>query len=156
VARYDWDYYRQKYVAGDATLDDLSRLPGAPALGTLKTHSTRDDWPAQRRAYRDQLTTRTRELASTSEAEVAARHVKVAKALQHKALERLQTLNPSELAPRDLLAFIKEAADIERKALGLDVQKVQHSGAIEVEGAAHELAERIARLTRGLDGRPST
>ena len=156
MARYDWDYYRQKYVAGDATLDDLSRLPNAPAIGTLKTHSTRDDWPAQRRAYRDQLTTRTRELASTSEAEVAARHVKLAKALQHKGLERLQTLKPDELSPRDLLLFIKEAADIERKALGLDVQNIRHSGAIDVEGAAHELAERIARLKRGTEERQDT
>ena len=156
MARYDWDYYRQKYVAGDATLEDLAGLPNGPALTTLKTHSGREDWPAQRRAYRDQLTTRTRELASTSEAEVAARHVKVARALQHKALERLQSLNPSELAPRDLLAFLKEATDIERKALGLDVQNVRHSGEIDVKGAAHELAERIARLARGTDERPGT
>jgi hypothetical protein len=156
VRRYDWEYLRHKYVAGDATLEDLAAPGDAPALDTLKKRSARDGWADQRAAYRHQTSTRTRELASTSEAEVAARHVKVAKALQHKALERLQTLKPEELAPRDLLAFIKEAADIERKALGLDVQKVEHSGSVNVEGAAHELAERIARLTRGLDGRPST
>lgn len=146
MARYDWDYYRQKYVAGDATLDDLSRLPNAPALGTLKTHSTRDDWPAQRRAYRDQLTTRTRELASTSEAEIAARHVKVARALQHKALERLQSLNPSELAPRDLLAFLKEATDIERKALGLDTIRLAHLSKPPSDMTDAELQEAIRAL----------
>lgn len=156
MARYDWEYLRHKYVSGDATLEDLSAPKEAPALNTLKKRSARDNWAEQRAAYRHQTSTRTRELASTSEAEVAARHVKVARALQHKALERLQTLKPEELNPRDLLAFLKEATDIERKALGLDVQNVRHSGAVNVEGAAHELAERIARLARGTDERPNT
>lgn len=143
---YDWDYLRQRYVAGDVTLEDLSRLTGSPAIGTLKTHSMREDWPAQRRAYRDQLTTRTRELASTSEAEVAARHVKLAKALQHKGLERLQTLNPNELSPRDLLMFIKEAADIERKALGLDTIRMAHLNKSPSDMTDDELREAVRVL----------
>lgn len=130
MARYDWNYYRHKYVTGDLTLDALSQLPGAPALGTLKRYSTTEDWPEQRRHYRDQTATKAREHASVTEAEVAARHARMARALQGKALQRLQTLDVDKLDARDVLAYIKEAADIERKALGLE--KVEHSGGVSI------------------------
>ena len=99
MARYDCNYYRQRYVAADVTLADLAALPNAPKLDTLKKRSAREDWTGQREAFRHQASTKTRELASTTEAEIAARHARIAKALQHKALERLQTLTIAELKP---------------------------------------------------------
>ena len=146
MARYDWEYLRHKYVAGDATLDDLAAPNDAPALDTLKKRSARDGWAEQRAAYRHQTSTRTRELASTSEAEVAARHVKVARALQHKGLERLQSIKPEELSPRDVLAYIKEATDIERKALGLDTIRMTQLNKRPSDMTDEELQEAVRVL----------
>jgi hypothetical protein len=50
--------------------------------------------------------------------EMVDRHVREARALQAKALERLRALCPEELGPTDLLRFIVEAAKLERLALG--------------------------------------
>jgi len=75
MPRYDWDYYRDRYVMGDVTLADLATLPNAPALDTLKRRSARERWPAKREAYRHQTATKTQEAVGTTEAEVAARHV---------------------------------------------------------------------------------
>ena len=149
MARYDWNYYRQRYVAADVTLADLAALPNAPKLDTLKKRSAREDWTGQREAFRHQASTKTRELASTTEAEIAARHARIAKALQHKALERLQTLTIADLNARDVLAYLKDAAEIERKALGLDSLRVFHFDKPvssmtdeELEEAARELGVR--------------
>ena len=46
------------------------------------------------------------------------RHVKEARALQSKALERLRTLRPEELEPMDMLRFFVDASKLERLALG--------------------------------------
>ena len=46
------------------------------------------------------------------------RHLREAHTLQVKALQRLQTLTPEELAPADLLRFIVEAAKLERLVRG--------------------------------------
>jgi hypothetical protein len=50
--------------------------------------------------------------------EMVERHVREARALQGKALERLRALRPEELGPADLLRYIVEAAKLERLALG--------------------------------------
>ena len=50
--------------------------------------------------------------------EMAVRHVREARALQAKALERLRALRPEELGPADLLRYFVEAAKLERLALG--------------------------------------
>ena len=117
--RYDWDYYRQRYIATDLTLPELAALPNAPKLDTLKKRSAREDWTGQREAFRHQASTKTAELTATTESEVRARHVRIARALQHKALERLQTLDVSKLPPKEVRGFLRDATEIERRALGL-------------------------------------
>ncbi|MFB7500381.1 hypothetical protein ACFC09_37870 [Streptomyces sp. NPDC056161] len=59
-------------------------------------------------------------LAEQSQArrEVARRHAKLAQAVQSKAVARLQTLDPRELSPSELLRYIQVAAEIERRAVG--------------------------------------
>lgn len=118
MSKYDWKYYRDRYVAEDISLEQLSRLSNSPALSTLKNRSRHEDWPEQRQRYKDQVKTKTRELASTEDAEVAARHIKIAKSLQNKAIMALQTLDPNILKPTELLKFFSEAVRIERDALG--------------------------------------
>ena len=108
------------YISGNASLDDLSKLPNAPKLDTLKKHSTAEDWAERRQQYRHQVSTRTHQAAATTEADVAARHVKIAQALQAKALQALQRLDVATLPASEVRQFLATATDIERKALGMD------------------------------------
>jgi hypothetical protein len=50
--------------------------------------------------------------------DIARRHAKLAQAVQSKAVARLQTLDPRELSPSELLRYIQVAAEIERRAVG--------------------------------------
>lgn len=50
--------------------------------------------------------------------EIARRHAKLAQAVQGKAVARLQTLDPRELSPSDLLRYVQVAVEIERRAVG--------------------------------------
>src|SRR5260370_1261316 len=50
--------------------------------------------------------------------EMAERHVREARGLQAKALERLRALRPEELSPADVLRYFVEAVKLERLALG--------------------------------------
>lgn len=81
---------------------------------------SKEKWEAQRVAYRDRTHTKTREITATTEAEVSARHIKIAQALQAKALKALQALDVSTLPPSEIRQYIATAAEIERKALGMD------------------------------------
>lgn len=131
MPRYDWDYYRHKYVTGEHTLEQLASLPNSPALATLKDRSRTESWKDQRDHYRDQTATKARAAASTTEAEVAARHSKIARALQEKALMRLRDLPIDSLNPKDVLAFLREATTIEREALGLNTTRDSHQNELD-------------------------
>lgn len=123
--QYDWDYYRTKYVTGgkQVTLEFLSEMPNAPSLDRIKYYSSTEDWPGQRKAYQHQVNTKALKAASTTEAEISARHMKMAKMLQGKAIQALQQIDPMMLKPNELLNFLREAVKIERDALGIENQQ---------------------------------
>lgn len=50
--------------------------------------------------------------------EIARRHAKLAQAVQGKAVARLQSLDPRELSPSELLRYVQVATEIERRAVG--------------------------------------
>ncbi|OAH09893.1 hypothetical protein STSP_68920 [Streptomyces jeddahensis] len=50
--------------------------------------------------------------------DIAQRHAKLAQAFLGKAVARLQSLDPRELSPADLLRYFQVAAEIERRAVG--------------------------------------
>ncbi|MDH6126741.1 hypothetical protein [Kitasatospora sp. GP82] len=50
--------------------------------------------------------------------DLARRHARLAQAFLSKAVARLQTLDPRELSPGDLLRCFQVATDIERRAVG--------------------------------------
>jgi hypothetical protein len=62
--------------------------------------------------------------------DMAKRHIKQAKALQFKAIERLANMDPSELGPQDVLRYLVEATKLERLALGEPTDRVEeeHKG----------------------------
>lgn len=116
----DWAYLKHKYVTGEGTFEDLSHLPNAPHITTIKKRASSEGWAGERATFRHQTTTKVREITTTTEADVSARHVKIAQAMQAKALQALQQLDPAKLPPSELRQFLATATDIERKALGMD------------------------------------
>ena len=57
---------------------------------------------------------------ATLETETRQRHVKIAHRMLDKALARLEKLDPDDLTVTELRSYIKDAVEIERKALSLD------------------------------------
>ena len=117
---YDWGLLRRRFVGENLSLRDLSQLENAPDYGSLRNRCGAEKWVAERKALNDRIVAKTREVTVTIEAEVAARHVKIAQALQAKALQALQKLDVMKLKPSEIREFLATATDIERKALGMD------------------------------------
>ena len=142
--RFDWEYWRHRYVSGSESLEELAHIPNAPKRATLKLRCRTEDWTAQRRAFLARTYAKTQEYATTTEAEVAARHAKIAKSLQAKALVRLSRLEIDELGVRDVLAYLKDATEIERKALGLDQLTLNVRGVKSVAKLTDDELEALA------------
>src|SRR5262249_47260322 len=71
-------------------------------------------WLERASAWDRHLDAEVRRVQEEARREMVERHVKEARALQTKALERLRTLRPEELGPADLLRYFVEAAKLER------------------------------------------
>ena len=83
--------------------------------------------------------------------EMHSRHRRLASGLMAKAVQALTALQPSDMSPRDIVAFVKQGADIEGRALGEPTSLVQHTGPgggpIAVDDMSHlSAADRAARL----------
>ncbi|MCU6603778.1 hypothetical protein OCO53_25390 [Peribacillus frigoritolerans] len=74
------------------------------------------------------------------------RHAKSAMLLQSKALERLKTIKPEDLEPKEVIKWFVEAVKIERLSRGetTDKAEVAHSGEIK-ERHEHDITERVER-----------
>jgi hypothetical protein len=83
--------------------------------------------------------------------EMVERHVKEARVLQAKALERLRSICPEELGPSDLLRFIVEAAKLERLALGEPEIVQRHEMTGPGGGPVHFCLEDVVAAARELE-----
>lgn len=118
---YDWEAIRERYVTNQTiTMADLARGPNAPAEDTIRRRAATEEWTRLRREHQHNIATRTRNIMAVDQAEVVSRHVTIARNLQAKALARLRAIDPNDLGPRDVLAFIERATMIEREALGMN------------------------------------
>jgi hypothetical protein len=79
------------------------------------------------------------------------RHVREARALQAKALERLRALRPEELGPADLLRYLVEAAKLERLALGEPDTEQRHELTGRGGGTLHFSLEEAVAAARELE-----
>jgi hypothetical protein len=75
-------------------------------------------WVERAKAWDQHLDAEARRAQEEARREMVERHVKEARTLQGKALERLRSLRPEELGPADLLRYFVEATKLERLALG--------------------------------------
>ena len=75
-------------------------------------------WVERAAAWDRHLDAEGRAAQEAARKEMAERHVRKARGLQAKALERLRALLPEELSPADVLRYFVEAVKLERLALG--------------------------------------
>lgn len=75
-------------------------------------------WVERAAAWDRHLDAEGRAAQEAARKEMAERHVREARGLQAKALERLRALRPEELSPADVLRYFVEAVKLERLALG--------------------------------------
>jgi len=141
-ARVDWDNWRTKFIKGpdDLDLKRLSEYSGAPAYQSLRNRSSLEDWPGQRKRYRDTLSTQASlvpEVQATAAqvekiidtAEMLTRHIRAAKMVGMKAVQALQLIDPATLKPAEALAMLKFAIEAERLTEGMATQKQTENNA---------------------------
>ena len=94
------------------------------ASGTIRRWAQRYNWQARARAW-DQESERIKQAEQHAAIqEMAERHAKEALMIQNKAVERLRQLRPEELGARETLAYLVEAAKLERLARGEPTERV--------------------------------
>lgn len=98
---------------GSGTASKRRRTPGQ-----LFKWSTRWRWVERAAAWDDEQDRQARQAQLRAVQEMRERHVREAMALQRKALERLQRMDPEELSPKDVLWYFVEAAKLERLSRG--------------------------------------
>jgi len=106
--------FRSLRAAAEAFYGRLS----ASVVRQLQTWSGTFKWVERSDAWDRYLDAEARQAKVKAQREMAERHAQEARGLQAKALERLRSLRPEELAPADVLRYFVEAAKLERLALG--------------------------------------
>jgi hypothetical protein len=96
-------FYGRTSAALERQLDKWSRASG---------------WVERAGAWDRHLDAEARQAQEAARREMVERHLREARTLQGKALQRLQALTPEELGPAELLRYITEAIKLERLALG--------------------------------------
>jgi hypothetical protein len=117
------------------------------ASGTIRRWARLWNWSARAQAW-DQQAQRIQETEQQAAIqEMAQRHAKEAMMLQNKAVERLRQLRPEELRARDTLAYLVEAARLERLARGEPTERVAQEISLDnlKELTDEQLAEIIAQ-----------
>jgi hypothetical protein len=126
--RIDWSHWRRLYIRGDemTMLEHLSHQSDAPTLGTLKNRSAREDWPALRRDFSDQVMTKTRAIDEQVALEVhrvlgkvRAAHSTLGGALIELAMRGAKLLKPEHLTDAGVARLAQAGAEIQRRALGI-------------------------------------
>lgn len=79
--------------------------------------SRKYSWPQRAQAWDDFLDGQVRSALVADAIAAARRHADQARALQATAIKRLMSLNPSELSPKDVLAFVIAGAKLEADSM---------------------------------------
>lgn len=154
MAGIDWNYWRHKFVTGEMSLKELSEGHGAPAFKTLRNKSSAEDWPSQRKHFRDMKGTQAaivpdvRQTAETvtkiiDAAEMLTQHNQIAKLLISKGVQAVREIDPAKLSPRDALAFLKEAVAIQRLTEGLATERLDVEQKATIEHVKPETLKAI-------------
>ena len=125
--KYDWAKLRHDYVTGDdsVTLEYLSNLEDSPTLGTIKRRSAAEKWTDEREMYRYNVATKKLQKATVKDASISNTQLQDAKLLRARAYASLKHRKDAVLDDREIRFYLQAAAELERKAMGLDQLHVQ-------------------------------
>ena len=96
----------------------MQGLRRPPVPGRIVAWSQRFAWVERAAAWDAEKERLAREAEAEAIKTMRERHAREAVALQERALQRLRDMRPEELSPRDVLAFLVEAARLERLSRG--------------------------------------
>lgn len=125
--KIDWKALEDEYVTGPVSLslDGLAEKHGL-AAGNLRSKAAALKWTEKRERFRDEVQAEAAKLSKKTEVKRRARMLTIAdsmKALGSSALARLikdfEADGKKRLSIEDLRLLIKDATEIERKALGM-------------------------------------
>jgi hypothetical protein len=102
----------------NAELVQKGRAKQAKVPGAWNKAATQWRWRERAEAWDESERQKAREAHSKEIDEMNRRHIQEAKALQQKAVQRLQSLKPEELSGFEVLRFLLDAAKLERSAQG--------------------------------------
>ena len=110
----------------------------------IERWSSRWKWVERCRAWDNQLQKEAKKAAADELRKMYQRHVKIAMQLQNVAIMSLVETKPADIAPKDLVAFIKVATAIERESRIAELETAR------TEAAAHG-AEEPATLADAIN-----
>jgi|GEM_PF-4320226 len=118
--RVDWSAIELEYVTGpqSVTIRAIAEQYGLDPSSVMR-RSTRCKWVAKREEFRRQVAIRAQEKLVERQADLRARHVSIAKMMQAKALNKLTALDPNTLDNSEVRHYLRDAAEIERRAVGV-------------------------------------
>ncbi len=122
----------------ERSLEKVAQNRGKPGSKSwLNTWSTKYHWVERAQAYDDYMEQEKRKEQERAILEMVERHTKEAMALQQKALERLKSLDSSELSTKDVLSYLLEAMKLERLSRG-EPTEVQAPLEVIIKHVRHE------------------
>lgn len=149
----NWEDWRTRFIQGgdDLTLKVLSEQENAPAHQTIRDRSSKEKWPELRKQYREAIVAQLSAhpevqlvLTKVSEiidvAQMLIQHVKIAKLVQGKSLQKIKEINPKTLTNREALEYLKYSIELERLTQGL---ATQHQS-VDVKAMSDEQLEKVA------------
>jgi len=138
----NWDEIRLRYIRGHETLKEIAKSCDV-SLSTLKKRSAKERWSFLRNQFRTKLELscleKTKEKQAEQLSEMRSRHIRIAQALQSKAIERLRDLDYMELSPEETRRFLEAGVRIERLVLGEATERFDL-------GAVARFAERLGLM----------
>lgn len=113
------------------------------SLALIGRWSSANNWVERVKKYDDDMDRAAILENEKKRRDMVKRHANQAMMFQSKILERLNSLNPDELSPSDLIRWFTEAVKIERLSRGesTDIAEVTHSG--EVTTHDRDVFERV-------------
>lgn len=138
--KYDYDQMQQEYINGSwATINDYLDDKGYPKSNYLKTKMKGWDEEKYRQQKSNVMAMENKDIGkivpSSSRVELAnnprilsERQAKLGRLLQHRGLRTLETIEPE--TADEARKLIETGINIERKALGLDIQANKTPGSL--------------------------
>lgn len=135
-----------------------SRRP--PSVGTIITLAGRWNWRERARLYAEDKDAQAATQYVDARAQVIAEHLEFAKVIRDRVKQELAALPLGEASHTELARWWDVAVKTERQALGLDIQRHEHSGPggdpmeVRLEGLdAQAKAEELAKIKAELAAR---